>query len=141
MQTPMGRDGRPRPHYWHASLQFDLVKSLTQPWFHPFATPPKPTLPQPMRLHREGLMRVLRRDVHDRPDIWFVLENGSNLAETVADLRSAIIHQGLPRLDRFHDPCEVVKIVHADELPRTRAGSSAAEAIVTVAVRKCRERS
>src|SRR5690348_1728037 len=74
------RDGRLRPHYWHCALSRQLRKTLDQPWFHPFAEA-RPNLPSPMRMHREGLMHVSRREVHDRDDIWFIKKDGSNLDE------------------------------------------------------------
>jgi hypothetical protein len=60
-----------------------------------------------MRAHQEGLAAVVRRDRHDRSDVWFVLEDGSNLAENVADLADVVASTGLPMLERFHDPCAV----------------------------------
>jgi hypothetical protein len=83
---PVAGDGRLRPHYWHCRLQSGLAKTLDQPWFRPFSAPPNPRLPASFRKHREGLMRVMRRDTHDRPDIWYVREDGANLAENVHDL-------------------------------------------------------
>jgi hypothetical protein len=43
-----------------------------------------------------GLRRVLRHDHHDRDEIWFVLEDGSNLVAAVADALKAIRDLGLP---------------------------------------------
>ena len=56
------------------------------------------------RKHREGLRAVLRADVHERPDIWYVLEDGSNLDEVVADLLKVVLST-LPDLDSLRDPC------------------------------------
>jgi hypothetical protein len=44
-----------------------------------------------MLVHREGLMQVIRRDAHDRPDIWFVRVDGSNLDESISDLVRVVV--------------------------------------------------
>lgn len=113
--VPM-RKGKPAPHYWHCDLSRALHKTLRQPWFEPFARPQKQTLPASFRAHRDGLMRVLRRERHDRPDIWYVLENGTNVDDVVRDLLSVVISVGLPLLNAFHDPAAAVRMVEAGEL-------------------------
>jgi hypothetical protein len=105
--------GRFRPHYWDSSLQVGLHKTLQQPWFKPFSDPSSANMTRPQLIHREGLMRVIRRDRHDRPDIWFVREDGSNLDEVVSDIRSAVLTVGLPLLDRIHDPCEALALIES----------------------------
>jgi hypothetical protein len=40
--VPVDRSGRPRPHYWHCRLHASLAKTLRQPWFRPFRSPPDP---------------------------------------------------------------------------------------------------
>ena len=102
------RADRARPHYWNCPLMKGLHKTVSQPWFTPFSRPPSPTSPPSFRVHREALMRVLRRDVHDRPDIWFVREDGTNLAEVVVDLRSVFLGEGLAALEQWRDPCAVI---------------------------------
>ena len=52
-----------------------------------------------MRLHREGLKRVVRRDRHDRDDTWYVLEDGSNLVAMIDDSARAIRAVGLAWLE------------------------------------------
>ncbi|HET7726100.1 MAG TPA: hypothetical protein VFK54_02130 [Candidatus Limnocylindrales bacterium] len=79
------RRGLPAPHYWDTPLQRVLRKTLHQPWFRPFTRPPG-NLPRPLALHRAALRRVFRRDRHDRPDIWYELDDGSNLDGVVLDL-------------------------------------------------------
>ena len=54
--------------------------------------------------HREGLRQVLRTDVHERLDIWYVLEDGSNLEAVVTDL-SKVVMSALPDLKLSRDPC------------------------------------
>ena len=125
------RDGEPRPHYWHCQLQWGLRKSLSQPWFHPFAEPAR-DLPPSFALHREGLKQVLRRDIHDRPDIWFIKEDGSNIDEVMDDLIDAIEGEGLAVLARFHDPNAVIKMALAGELG-SRPPSPASNELVRAA--------
>jgi len=72
-----------------------LAKSLAQPWFKPFSKDTRRWLPS-LRLHREGLKKVIRRDTHDRADTWFVLPDGSNLEQCIADALRAIREEGLP---------------------------------------------
>jgi hypothetical protein len=109
------KEGRYRPHYWESPLQFGLTKTLSQLWFQPFAKEPSPGTPRSVLMHREGLRRVLRNDRHDRPDIWYVREDGSNLNEVVADLRSAVLNTALPVLDRAHDPCKALAMIAAGQ--------------------------
>ena len=61
-------------------------------------------------------MQVLRRDTHDRPDVWFVREDGMNLAEAIADLRSVFHRDGLARLEQWRDPCAVIAQIRAGDL-------------------------
>jgi hypothetical protein len=49
-----------------------------------------------LRLHREGLKKVTRRDMHDRADTGFVRPDGSNLEECLEDALQAIRREGLP---------------------------------------------
>jgi hypothetical protein len=110
------RNGLPAPHYWHCELQRTLHKTLSQPWFNPFARPPATTTPRSFLLHREGLQRVLRRDTHDRPDVWFVKDDGSNLDEVMQDLLDVVSSVGLPLLDAFHDPAAVIAMAEGGQL-------------------------
>jgi hypothetical protein len=101
---PIGKDGRPRPHYWNCPLTFHLNKTISQPWFQAFTGDPNRPMTDAARKHREGLRAVMRADVHDRPDIWFILEDGSNLDEAVADLLQVLLAT-LPDLAALRDPC------------------------------------
>jgi hypothetical protein len=107
-----------RPHYWDTHLEFGLEKTLAQPWFEPFASPPSPAMPESFLIHREALKTVLRRGPHDRPDIWYVLPDGSNLEEVIADLERAVVSQAVPLLDRMHDPCELLGLIEAGRFVR-----------------------
>jgi len=109
----LDKSGRFRPHYWDTSLQVGLEKGLSQPWFDPFSRPPGRQTPQAFLRHGEALKRVLRRDLHDRPDVWFVLEDGSNLDEVVHDLRKVVLAVALPLLDQLHDACDALELIEA----------------------------
>lgn len=127
------KDGRLRPHYWHCDpLKIGLEKSIDQPWFRPFSAPPNPRLPRSMVLHREGLMKVVRRDIHDRPGVWFVKEDGSNIAEVMEDLLRVITTEGLRMLDALTDPMAAMQMVQAGRLT-PRPGSPAARDLVQAA--------
>jgi hypothetical protein len=95
--------GRPRPQEWECDRRARLSKSVQQPWFDPFSRHDGSRRPLGLRLHREGLKRVLRRDRHDRADIWFVLSDGANLAEVVDDAVRAIRADGLAWLQHTRD--------------------------------------
>jgi hypothetical protein len=76
-----GRDvGLPREY--ESSFRFSGLKRLRQPWFRPWgdATP------------------------SDRRDVWFVRQDGSNLAEVVGDVRDLVADSGLRQLEAYGDP-------------------------------------
>jgi hypothetical protein len=105
------KDGRPRPRYWDCRLQVRLEKTLSQPWFEPFSAPPSSTLPASVLAHRRALRTVIRKDRHDRSDIWFVRDDGTNLDEVIEDLCHVTDRVAIPWLDRLHDPCQVIELV------------------------------
>ena len=109
--------GLPRPHYWHCDpFNRAMNKTIEQPWFRPFAEPgPRSMLPS-FRLHREGLMRVLRRDVHDCRDIWYVREDGSNLDEDLRDMTAVVMSEGLAFLNTIHDPVGVLGLLERGDI-------------------------
>jgi hypothetical protein len=138
-QIKSGPDGRLRPHYWQCELKLPLAKTLTQPCFRPFGSRARSNLPASLVKHREGLTAVLRKDMHDRSDTWFVREDGSNLAECVADLILVIERDGLPLLERLHDPCSVAEIVRGGGLwisPDSPAGRD----LLNAAIGACDDR-
>jgi hypothetical protein len=111
------RNGQLRPRYWHCDpLHWGIRKTLSQPWFHPFAQSPQPNVLPGIARHREGMMKVLRRDVHDRPDVWFVREDGSNLGEVISDLLAVIEGEGLAMLQQFSNPEAVIGLVQSGKL-------------------------
>jgi hypothetical protein len=116
LPPPRGRvrsDGRVRPHYWDCELHVGLSKTLAQPWFVPFGQGVGTAATRSMRAHKEGLAAVLRQDRHDRADVWFVRDDGSNLAENIGNLAEVLISTGLPMLEHFHDPCSVRDLFEA----------------------------
>jgi hypothetical protein len=103
------RNGRLRPHYWHCDpFSRAMRKTIEQPWFRPFSTPPRKSMLPSFRAHREALMRVFRRDVHDVPNVWYVEADGSNLAQDLHDLTSVVLSKGLDFLDAVHDPAALL---------------------------------
>jgi hypothetical protein len=81
------------------------------------------------RKHREGLRAVLRADVHERPDIWYVLGDGSNLDEVVADLLQVVLST-IPDLASLRDPCLTSARLKSGEFtnPESLHGSELIEA-------------
>jgi len=93
-----------RPEEYHCHARKHLGKGIVQPnepttrrWFDP-----RPT------------SSPLGRWV-DRPDIWFVLPDGSNLNLVVTDARDRILETGLPWLERLSDLQEARRHFHAVE--------------------------
>jgi hypothetical protein len=73
---------RALPKEHGSTFRFTALKRLSQPWFHPWGTP----------------------TATDRRDVWFVREDGSNLAEAVLDARDVIAKSGLRQLEAYGDP-------------------------------------
>lgn len=71
-----------RPKDYELTFRATLGKTISQPMFRPYG----------------------RSEATDRPDIWFVSEDGRNLAECIADARYCLETQGLPFLDKFKQP-------------------------------------
>jgi hypothetical protein len=123
--TVPARQGVLRPHYRHCDpFSRAMNKTIEQPWFRPFREPTSRSMLPSFRLHREGLKRVLRRDVHDRPDIWFVREDGSNLDADLRDMMSVVLSEGLAFLSTIHDPVGVLGLLERGDIgnrgsPRT----------------------
>ena len=47
----------------------------------------------------------------ERPEIWFMSEDGSNLSENVDDIVSVVLTDGLDLFDQFHDPQVVLELI------------------------------
>ena len=71
-----------KPEDYHLTFTFAQGKTLRQPWFS-----------------YEG-----SANSWDRPDVWYLLPDGSNLDESVHDAAAVLIASGLPLLDRFAVP-------------------------------------
>lgn len=70
------------PKEYEATLRFNALKRLGQPLFNPYG----------------------RHPGRDRRDVFFVLEDGSNLDEVIDDARGVIEDHGLPTLRLYDDP-------------------------------------
>ncbi len=77
-----GREVIADPQEWECTFRFAGLKGLEQPWFRPY-----------------GRLRAV-----DRDDVWFVKDDGSNLSEVVADVRSVVEGPGLATLGAYQDP-------------------------------------
>jgi hypothetical protein len=71
-----------KPEDYDLTFSFQLGKTLRQPWFS-----------------YEGSAKRW-----DRPDVWYLLPDGSNLVESVRDAAAVLVASGLPLLDRFAVP-------------------------------------
>ena len=71
-----------KPEDYDLTFAFELGKTLRQPWFS-----------------SEG-----SANSWDRPDVWYLLPDGSNLVESVRDAAAVLVASGLPLLDRFAVP-------------------------------------
>ncbi len=111
------RDGRLRPHYWHCDpFRVAMEKTLAQPWFRPFSERRDNRTLSSFRLHRDALKRLIDPKVHDRADIWYMRDDGSNLNENLRDLTAVVLTDGLALLDQFHDPHRALELIDSGEL-------------------------
>ncbi|MBU1587740.1 MAG: hypothetical protein KKH51_07310 [Actinobacteria bacterium] len=94
----------PRP--WHALLRASLGKTLRQPIFHPWGQP----------------MAVVEDWRRDRPDVWYVLEDGSNLDQVTKDALSVAVNQGIPFIDLVADPARAATYLTAEQNRDTEFG-------------------
>lgn len=94
----------PRP--WHALLRASLGKTLRQPIFHPWG--------QPFTLVEDWQK--------DRPDVWYVLEDGSNIDQVAEDALSAVVNQGLPFIDLVADPARAATYLSTQQNRDTEFG-------------------
>jgi hypothetical protein len=84
---------RPPEHHCHA--RYHLAKGISQP-----------NLPSTKRWFDRRVARPLYGSWQDRPDVWYVIADGSNLDEVVTDARDQIVAIGLPWLERLSDLTE-----------------------------------
>ncbi len=95
MGAHVGDRERPKEHQCH--LRRILTKGFPQPIDHrrPIAglDPRVPTLGQ----------------WKDRPDVWLILPDGSNVAACVRDAAEQVMGHGLPWLQRLSDPAQAIR--------------------------------
>jgi hypothetical protein len=106
------RNGRLRPHYWDCDpFRRAMEKTLAQPWFRPFSERRDDRMSASFRLHRDALKRLVDPKVHDRADIWYMRDDGSNLDENLRDLTEVVLSEGLDLMDQLHDPIRVLELI------------------------------
>jgi hypothetical protein len=71
-----------RPKEYEATIRLHALKTLQQPFFNPYGKHPG----------------------RDRRDVFFVLEDGSNLDEVIDDAREVLERHALPTLRHYDDP-------------------------------------
>ncbi|MFE5670482.1 hypothetical protein ACFQ58_02630 [Agromyces sp. NPDC056523] len=81
------------PRDYRLSFRGVLGKSIQQPCFHPYGV----------------------NDGSDRADVWYVLEDGSNLVDVLDDAVATLLAQGLPFIDRLDDPQQALHALLHDE--------------------------
>ena len=70
-----------RPKEYDCTFRIAVCKSLRQPFFHPYGSAGP-----------------------DRPDVWYVLADGTNLEQCAHDATQAVTTRGLAVLDRLGEP-------------------------------------
>jgi hypothetical protein len=95
--SPLGSfvKDRSRPAEHHCQARYHLAKGISQP-----------NLPSTKRWFDPRVARPLYGSWQDRPDVWYVVGDGSNLDEVVTDARDRIVAIGLPWLERLSDLSE-----------------------------------
>jgi hypothetical protein len=106
------RGGRLRPHYWHCDpFRMSLQKTVSQPWFRSFSRPAHERRPMSFRIHDEALRRLTSREAHDRPDVWYMRDDGSNLDDNLRDITNVVLTVGLELHDEWNDPRRVLEML------------------------------
>jgi hypothetical protein len=91
-----------RPAEPHCQARFHMAKGLSQPG--PDAPLPAPAVGRPPD----------PRPWVDRPDVWYVADDGLNIGEVVADARDRVVETGLPWLERLSDLREARRAFRED---------------------------
>jgi hypothetical protein len=81
-------------------------KTISQPFFHPWGDVP------------QGAEEWRR----DRPDVWYVLEDGSNLDEVVTNALATVCEQAMPFIDQHDDPEQAMLSLQTTEGRNTDFG-------------------
>ena len=102
-------EGEPKdwPRDYDLHFRGVIGKTVRQPIFHPWATSASEV---------EEWQR-------DRPDVWYVLPDGSNLDEVVDDARASLMAIGLPFIDSVSDPASAVAILRTQPMADAQFGS------------------
>jgi hypothetical protein len=89
-----------RPKGYELTFRATLGKTLRQPFFRPYG----------------------RNKTSDRPDVWFITEDGGTLTDCIADARECLEAQGLPFLDKFRQPQRAFESLRTERSTATRFG-------------------
>jgi hypothetical protein len=81
-----------RPAESRCQARYHLAKGISQP-----------NLPSTKRWFDPRAARPLYGSWEDRPDVWYVTADGTNVDEVVTDARDRIVAIGLPWLERLSD--------------------------------------
>lgn len=84
-----------RPAEYHCQARYHLAKGISQP-----------NLPSTKRWFDPRAPRPLLGSWNDRPDVWYVTGDGSNVDEVITDARDRVVMIGLPWLERLSDLIE-----------------------------------
>jgi hypothetical protein len=98
-----------RPQESHCQARKHLAKGIAQP-----GDPSQRDRPDP------DLDDAAPRPWRDRPDVWLVLADGSNIEEVVIDARDRLLADGIPWLERLSDLAEARR--HFAEVPDSTLG-------------------
>lgn len=91
-RDPSGSDPE-WPRDWHLTIRGAVGKSIAQRMFHPWG----------------------RDEPTDRPDIWYVAENGRNLDEVVEDAFVSLRDRGLAFIDRARNTDSAIQMLESEE--------------------------
>lgn len=83
------------PQEYQCQARLHLIKSIHQDGlFNPYGS---------NVLERFFSKIFSRRDKYDCPEIWYVIKDGTNIKETVADAKNSIFTQGISWLDKMEN--------------------------------------
>jgi hypothetical protein len=82
-----------RPQDYHCTFRAILGKTIEQPFFVTEWGP-----------------------AQDRPDVYYVLPDGSNLDAVVTDAKEVLVQQGLTFLDRYNDPARAFDVLMSERM-------------------------
>ena len=94
------------PRDWQLTFRGVLGKTLRQPFFHPY----------------RSIDSTVDEKFRDRPDVWYVLEDGSNLDEVCADAVGTVLSEGLPFIERVGDVSAAIRSLDTDRWTKAEFG-------------------